>query len=54
MKDSLIPEIPKYKSGKEMYLLVQNISLGSLFFGYSISVMSLASNSVFTAFEVTE
>lgn len=44
--------IPKYKSEKELTFLAQIISMGSIYFGYSMSVLSLASNTIFTVLEV--
>jgi MFS family permease len=42
----------KYKSEKELTFFAQTICMGAIFFGYSMSVLSLASTTIFTVLEV--
>jgi MFS family permease len=44
----------RYKSFASTFFNIATISLGALWFGYSIGVFSLASDTIFKVFEVSE
>ena len=42
----------KYISGSKAFLITMNAAFGAFFFGYCISVFSLASKTIYSVFDV--